>query len=159
MEGSSQSTTLRHSPNDPKSILEFTWKDWRNRRKTRGSMTGFCTKIRTKHLWNRSLETTLQYLQEGCNFRSLSLFSQVLRTPLSTCCVSGSCPSSLGDDGGQYTERGSCHLECGAADPGTTPAPGGAVTRDPSATVGSGAAHSRGCPVLRQGQASLDHQE
>jgi hypothetical protein len=73
--------------------------------------------------------------------------------------VAGCSTPSLGDDGGQYTQRGRCHLECGAADPGTTGASGATIAWNPPTTLGSGATHPRGGPVLRQREASLDHQE
>jgi hypothetical protein len=83
----------------------------------------------------------------------------IYQTPPPPRRVTGCSTPSLGDDDGQYTQRSRCHLECGAADPGTTGAYGAAITWNPPATLGRGATHSRGSPVLRQREASLDHQE
>jgi hypothetical protein len=74
-------------------------------------------------------------------------------------CFAGCGTCALGDDGGQHTQRGGCHLERGTADPGTTPAPGGAVTWNSPATLRRCSTNAGGSTVLRQRQASLDHQE
>ena len=80
-------------------------------------------------------------------------------TPFSSPFFLGCSQGSSGDDDGQHPQWGCGHIECGASDSRTVPTSGCTVTGDSSATLGRCVTHAGGGAVLRQGQASLDHQE